>query len=250
MDYVICYDGDDEPTLDVILDLDKRLGSKGAVGTIKGDRPLSLGELHNAMAASCNPKSTFMLWSDRLVSAAVGWDHAIAQAVMQLPHRVIWLDSVHLEGACQFILPPMYRAALPSAPCPALFPFWFEDSHVEEVDAFVHGFPRVSLGKLCAGPRTERTNRMRDLPFWIDLYMALMPDRIAEAEKTAAKLGIAPRKDLPALRAHFDARMLDMRRRAGKLTEQYGDLSEPDDSYLQAKASALAMLAERRELVG
>lgn len=208
-----------------------------------GPRPLGLGELHNRMAEACEPDATFMLWSDRVVPITEDWDHAIATAVMQYPTRVLWLDSIHLVGAGQFILPPAWRAALPGNPCPGYFPFWFEDSAVEEVDAFVHGFPRMATWAKCAGPRTAKTNRMRDLEFWIRFYASLRPQRLAEAKIIAANLGVAPRDNTEII-AHWERRDADFISRAPQLTEQYGAEGEPDESYLKAKANAEAIMAE------
>jgi hypothetical protein len=241
VDYIIAADRDDNPTRETISRLRER-GLPMGPALIGADRPLGLGQLHNAMASACDPDATFLLWSDRCVPITEGWDHAIAVAAMQYPQRVLWLDSVHLLGAGQFILPPAWRAALPTGKaCPGYFPFWFEDSHVEEVDAFVHGFPRMATYAKCAGPRTQKTNRMRDLEFWIRFYAFLRPARLKEAEQIAANLGVPPRDNADLL-AHWQRRDADFIARAPELTERFGTLEPPDDAYRTAKANAEKMM--------
>lgn len=240
IEYLIATDYDDGATDSTV----SRLVHHGIpIHQLDSDRPLGLGELHNRMAAACAPDATFMLWSDRVVPITEEWDHAVATAVLQFPMRVLWLDSIHLLGAGQFILPPAWRAALPGNPCPGYFPFWFEDSAVEEVDAFVHGFPRMACWAKCAGPRTAKTNRMRDLEFWIRFYAWLRPQRIAEAKIIAANMGIAPRDNTDII-AHWERRDADFLERAPELTERFGAPGEPDESYLKAKARAEAMMAD------
>ena len=239
VDYLIAVDNDDETVNAVATELALRGTS---IRVLHGPRPLGLGELHNRMAAATDPESIFMLWSDRLVPVFNEWNHAVVFAALQHPNRVLWMDSYHLMGACQFILPPKWRSALPGQPCPAVFPFWFEDSHVEEVDSFVHGFPRVSCYAKCAGPRTEKTTRMRDLHFWIDYYTFLRPSRIAEAAKISAALGLIPLKNLAEIEAHYAKRDVDFHARVDELTATYAAPGEPDASYLQAKANAEAVM--------
>ncbi len=236
VDYIITADDDDRPTLDIA----ERLREMAPVTPLTGPRPLGLGELHNKMAAATDPDAVFMLWSDRIVPITEGWDHQIAVAAMQFPQRVLWMDSIHLMGAGQFILSPTWRAAQ-GAPCPGVYPYWFEDSHTEEIDALVHGFPRMAVNARAAGPRGAKTNRMRDLQFWIMHYMAMEPRRIEEAERVAAALGVV-QKDVAQIIAHFQKRWVDMLTRVPMLTETFGATGEPDASYLQAKARAEAAL--------
>ena len=168
------------------------------------ERPLGLGELHNAMAGYTRSDAAFLLWSDRIQVITPGWDQALALAAMQFPKRVLWLDSVHLAGPGQFILPPAWRAAQ-GPPCPAIYPFWFEDSAVEEIDAFVHGFPRVAVDAKCAGARRLSTTRCRDLPFWINLYAAQRPQRIEDSRRIADALGVTW-QERPDVLAYFETR--------------------------------------------
>lgn len=242
VDYVIGHDEGDAETLAAV---DRLVAHGVSLRSSFGPRPLGLGEIHNRMAAAADPDATFLLWSDRVVPINEHWDHAIAMGVMQFPLRVLWLDSIHLIGAGQFILTPKWRAASPGPPCPGLFPFWFEDSWVEEVDAFVHGHPRVATYAKCAGQRTAKTNRMRELHFWIDTYSALRPERLREAGHIAERLGVPPRADIDDLVAFYEKRDRDFHAREKVLTEQFGATEVPDESYLRAKDRAIARVALR-----
>lgn len=241
VEYLVAVDDDDWRTKETILDLlEMGIGVTGSYGP----RPLGLGEIHNRMLAETDPEAVFMLWSDRLVPIEMSWDHAIAMAAMEYPTRVLWMDSVHLVGPGQFIITPAWRAALPDGlAVPGIFPYWFEDSALEETDHLVHGFPRVACWAKAAGPRTDKTNRMRDLKFWIDVFARTRPRRIKRADKIAKAMGL-PIRDHADVIAHFEKRDRDFLARADELTEKYGATGEPDETYLAAKAQAERILAE------
>lgn len=235
--YVVAYDDDDYATDEIAEDL-INLGLP--IIRSRGPRPLGLGELHNRMARFTPADGTFMLWSDRIVPITQHWDHQIAVASMQFPQRVLWMDSIHLAGAGQFILPPLWRAAQ-GDPCPGVYPFWLEDTVVEEMDAFVHGYPRMAVDARCAGPRSQKTTRMRDLKFWVMHYMAHRPKRIEQAREIAAKLGVVFPDPKPIV-AHFEQRDAGYLSRVPMLIEQYGDPAPPDETYLRAKRNAERVL--------
>lgn len=208
------------------------------------DRHEGLGDLVNSLVAACDPDAAFLLWSDRISVTTLQWDHELALGCMQYPNRPLWLDSVHLTGAGQFILPPAWRAAQ-GATCPGLFPFWFIDTAIEELDAYVHGFPRVALASKAAGPRGFKTNRMRDVAFWIDVFAATRLERLVQAAMIAKKLGV-PTRDNKELFHYFAARDIEMKGRAAVLTDAFGELGPPDETYRAAKLKAEWLLAERR----
>lgn len=236
----IAADCDDAATIDAA----ERLGNGGHPLQLYGlARPLGLGELHNRMAAAAPPDAAFMLWSDRVLAITPDWDHNLAMGCMQCPNRVIWLDSVHLTGAGQFVLPPAWRAAQ-GDPCPGLYPFWFEDTAVEELDAFVHGFPRMSLAAKCAGTRGAKTTRCRDIAFWVSVFAATRPQRLAQAAEIGRKLGVAPPSNLAGIIANFETRDASFIARAPALQEQFGAEGPADETYLAARARAEEILAQ------
>lgn len=239
---IIATDSDDRESRLDMRALAKEFGER--LFPFYADRPHGLGQLHNAMNLITDREAAFVLWSDRLHVITPSWDHAVAVSCMQFPNRVLWLDSVHLQGPGQFILPPAWRAAQ-GAPCPGIYPFWFEDSAVEEIDAFVHGFPRVCVPAQCAGARHLPTQRLRDLPFWIDVFAATRPQRIEQSKEIAAKLGVKWRERLEELR-YFEARDVSFRQRAAQLEQTCSDPEPPDETYVAAKARAEAMMQELR----
>lgn len=215
------------------------------VSSLLRSRPLGLGEVHNSMARMTAPDAAFMLWSDRALAITPEWDQNLAMGCMQFPNRVIWLDSVHLTGAGQFILPPAWRAAQ-GDPCPGIYPFWFEDTAVEELDAFVHGFPRMSLAAKCAGTRGAKTTRCRDIEFWIGVFAATRGQRLDQAKEIGRKLGVVPPANLSDIVHHFEARDAAFLARAPLLREQFGAEGPADDTYLAARTRAEEILAEAR----
>src|SRR5208283_1955310 len=94
----------------------------------------------------------------------------------------------------------------------------------------------------CAGPRTEKTTRMRDLHFWITFYTWLRPRRIEEAGKISKALGLVPPKEMEEILAYYAKRDVDFHARVDELTATYAAPGEPDASYLKAKAQAEAMM--------
>lgn len=239
VEYIVGHDHNDFRTVEVVSQL-VALGLP--VRSSFGPRPLGLGEIHNRMISETDADSPFMLWSDRLVAVDMQWDHGIAMTVLEFPTRVLWCDSHHLVGPAQFILTPMWRQALGrEKPTPGIYPFWFEDSAVEELDALVHGFPRVALHQKCAGPRTAKTTRCRDLHFWIDVFTATRADRVRQAALIAKGMGIAARDNTDVM-AWFERRDADFHSRAEELMERYGAPGEPDPSYIEAKEQAARLL--------
>jgi len=233
-------DGDDIPSQQAARDLQ----TTGVCHTLTLPRHDGLGDLINDLAATTPDDAAFLLWSDRISVTTLQWDHDLALCCMQKPDRPLWLDSVHLTGAGQFILPPLWRE-VQGKPCPGLFPFWFVDTAIEELDAYVHGFPRISLQSKAAGPRGFKTNRMRDVEFWIDLFAAQRPRRVAEAVEISKKLGLVP-LDVKPYVDYFNERDDQMRGRAKALTDAFGELSPPDETYLVVKAEAEKLLGELR----
>lgn len=244
VEFIVGHDHNDGRTAEVVSQL---VAMGLPVRSSFGPRPLGLGEIHNRMIAETDPDAAFMLWSDRLVAVDMQWDHGIALTTLEFPNRVLWMDSHHLVGPAQFILTPQWRKALgDEKPTPGIYPFWFEDSAVEEVDALLHGFPRVQLHQKCAGPRIAKTTRCRDLHFWIDVFTATRPDRMRQARKIGAHMGIFPKPD-PRIMEYFAKRDEDFHARADQLMEQYGAPGEPDWSYVAAKQKAEELLEGLRE---
>ena len=230
-------DEDDPATKRMAFELCKLEGCQALVA----DRHCGLGDLVNSLCEATPEDAAFILWSDRISVTTLGWDQELALGCMQYPNRPIWLDSVHLAGAGQFILPPAWRA-IQGPPCPPLYPFWFIDTAVEEIDAYVHGFPRIALVAKAAGPRGFKTNRMRDVEFWIDLFQAQRAERLRQAEMIGDRLGVKPPENLAAIVEYFTNRMEEMRARAPTLRDAFGEPGEPDETYLSAKAAAEGVL--------
>lgn len=235
----IACDADDRISQEMVA----RLGEAYPIACSIAPRPLGLDELHNKMAADCWNDEAFMCWSDRVMVVTPEWDHNLVMGCMQCPGRVIWLDSLHLAGAGQFVLTPTWRKAQ-GDPCPGGYPFWFSDTCVEELDAFVHGFPRMSLAAKCAGTRGAKTTRCRDIAFWVSVFAATRPQRLAQAAEIGRKLGVAPPSNLAGIIANFETRDASFIARAPALQEQFGAEGAADETYLAARARAEEILAQ------
>lgn len=240
--YIVGIDNDDRRSLGVFEALQDRIGADTLHVTI-GARPLGLGEINNRLVAAADEDATFLLWTDRAVIITENWDYLVADAAQQFPNRLLWLDSIHLQGPAQTILPPAWRAALPGAPYVGTAPFWFDDSGLEEIDAFCNGFPRIAVSAKCAGPRTEKTNRCRDVAFWIKVFEATRGQRVAQAAQLRQNLGHAPRDPAGEI-ALFEERGKAFLASAPELERQYSSGAPPDELYKKAKLRAEMILSE------
>lgn len=237
IDVLLLLDADDTESINAAAHLNETFG----VNYQWSDRLAGLGELHNRAVLLTPSDAAWMMWSDRISVITPNWDHELAMGCLQYPNRPLWLDSIHLAGPGQVILPPAWRAAQ-GAPCfPGIYPFWFDDTYQEELDAFVHGPMRVTLASKCAGPRTQKTNRCRDIEFWVDVFAATRPQRVEQARAIADRLGVKMANP-SALIAMYEARDAEMKRRAPALMAQFGEVGEPDASYVAAKKRAEAMV--------
>lgn len=241
IDVILSIDRDDPLTRRAAHDLADRFPERVIVAS--NDRALGLGERHNNSAGAAPSDAAWMMWSDRISVITPNWDHELAMGCLQYPNRPLWLDSIHLAGPGQVILPPAWRAAQ-GGPCfPGIYPFWFDDTYQEELGAFVHGPMRLTLASKCAGPRTQKTNRCRDIEFWVDVFAATRPRRVEQARAIADRLGVKMANP-SALIAMYEARDAEMKRRAPALMAQFGEAGEPDESYRKALTRASVLLSE------
>ena len=113
------------------------------------------------------------------------------------------------------------------------FPFWFADSWHAEVFQMAMDVPVPIIDGLVLGGRRGVTRGFRDLPFWLDYWIATRKERIAEAKKI--KGGEIDRRVIDGFE------MIDQIHRQNM--EQYNQWHQPPESppserYLAALAEA------------
>ena len=126
---------------------------------------------------------------------------------------------------------------------PEIFPFWWDDTWLEEVDAILSGGPILKLPASFAGTH-GKTTRGRDFAFWGRIFAGTRPLRIAQANDMAAALGL-PRPQLySGLLASFEANDRFQQDMVAEFERTFGDGSEPPESYLRVKSAALRLIEQ------
>jgi hypothetical protein len=148
------------------------------VRCIAGPRMLTLGHLWNKLAQNATGCDILAMSVDDYVMATPGWDTAYRQAVALMPGGlgVAWpQDPLHPDKC---IHPVITRALMERMGffVPPWFPFWFQDTWLEEVGVFSACGLRMTA-RVEAPDGRGVTQGMRDLPFWTHFFEVLRPIR-------------------------------------------------------------------------
>lgn len=184
-----------------------------------------------------------LLMTDRMIPITVGWDDIVAKCIEKYPNRILWWRSPSDPGTVAPVVPRAWLEAMDWKPAVELFPYWFIDTWLMELDRLVFGGPSLMMPALYAGERKE-TQQLRDCAFWCRYYAALRPQRIEQAKQIAVRLGLEW-ANRPELEAEFGAQDVVREARAAEFEKAFGDTSEPWDGYRRIKAEAEARMAER-----
>jgi hypothetical protein len=216
--------------------LDALASGKNDIEFLHSDelRP-SLGAIWNAIADEAKPSEIYALVTDRSVCITPHWDLHIADVYSKDDERVVWWNTN--IGPVIPIVPRKWLAAAGQL-YTDYFPFWFDDTWLQELSALVHGLPIYGIQAACfIAKKNPMTKRMRDLRFWMDFFIAKRPERIAHAEKIRGILGL-PEPDMGPIN-HWFRLNEDLWDKEWRNWESVmGDKSEPDETYIAAKKSA------------
>lgn len=180
--YVICCD-DDDTTLEASLPLLADL----PVIVSRNPRPDALGEAWNkgalAAIAAGFEWTHALLTGDDTVPLALHWDRVMASEA----HRpaFAWQE---LNDPLNVTYPVISRAwfrAVDHQPAPAWFPYWFNDTWLNEVHMLAFGAPMPVLPALPMGGRRGTTREMREPGFWFGVFAATRAERVLQAEQLA-----------------------------------------------------------------
>ncbi|MDO8534607.1 MAG: hypothetical protein Q7S17_07695 [Xanthobacteraceae bacterium] len=217
--------------------------------SLSGPRHATLGETWNELMRAMSPAGgpgqrqydAWVGWNDRIFPMASGWDAKIAEAVTANPRRLLWWRCATEADPTQPVIPAAWWIARGGYVFPELFPFWFIDPWVAEVDELVHGSPMKGMADVVHGGRRGRTKRLRDLPFWFETFEALRPMRLQQAEQLR-RVWALPEPDITKIVAALEADANGRRPRWPDLEERFGDKSPPDAQYITTKARAQALM--------
>jgi hypothetical protein len=246
---VIGVDDDDDETLELMAHYRPRV----RVIWSRGPRELTLGRLWNRLGRADHDCDVLAMFCDDYVMDTPGWDEIYRRAATLMPagYGTAWpFDAIHPPNFCT--APVITRRMMDRMGffVPPWFPFWFYDTWLEEMGAFVAC--RLPLSARIVAPDGRGpTQNMRDLVFWASLFEATRPMRMNLAlrlieEMYAGHPGLQvslqfTMQGTAMYYAKRNALHVDPQRAA--MREQRAQApAEPGERYLAARREAEALL--------
>ena len=197
-------------------------------------RSSNLGATWNRIAKESHSE-LYAIVTDRALCITPHWDLYLADIYSKDDTKVFWWKTN--AGPVIPIAPRKWLEAAGQL-YTEYFPFWFDDTWLQELSILVHGLPIYGTQATCfIAKKNPMTNRMRDLRFWMDFFIAKRPERIVHAEKIRKKLGLHE-PDVKPIEEWLNSNE-DLWDKEWKNWEKIaGDKSEPDETYIVAKKSA------------
>lgn len=244
LSFNIGLDHDDLDGQDVLKYLPTEIYNKIKVTLFPDD--IAQSDLWNVL---CVPDTAayYYLSTDDAFCLVQGWDTYLERRE-RLPHIVFWND-VNLPGAAStFIMSNDWLKATGYA-LPPFFPYWFADTWVDELRAFVTGEESgVDRGLKISYP-PGKTTGLIELDFWWGFFNATRPLRIKKAYQIFSKLyGVD--LDTNAFYSRAANLLVDMRRRDFQhkqiIPEMEAEMAEPGNKkiarHLKCKVIALELM--------
>jgi hypothetical protein len=232
INYIIGCDDDDPDTASYFY---QNYSSKEITLSI-ANRPTGVGAVWNRCAALCKadiycpfPDDVFIgmpKWDDYIVSLnrpLLAWNDLSNPGHCTLP--IVTQEWLDLVG-------PLYDER---------FPFWFYDTCVAEIYSFVTGYHVFIPSDLTLISQKGRTQNLRELLFWWDLYVATRRERLALAARIRDKLGLKLSADhlsktVEAWQRRDEIGRASAARIQGQLSAE--GQKPPSAEYLAARANA------------
>jgi predicted O-methyltransferase YrrM len=235
---VVADEGDVDTIHAVEMLARKRIDeSESVVECSVKDLDANLNRFINVLADDEDGELTMVLCDD-VLPLTPGWDYLAAMIKSPL---FAWKE---LNNPMSFTYPcvqKVWRQLTGYVLCDR-FPFWFADAWHAEVFQMTMDCPVPIIDSLVLGGRRGKTRGFRDLPFWLDYWIATRKVRIAEAEKIKGN--------------EIDHSMLDAFKTIDQIhrtnMQQYNRWHQPPESppsqrYLDAHREALEWLADNPE---
>lgn len=209
-----------------------------------GPRPVTRGEVENALLAQCHSADVVTLMTDRTFCITPAWDEVIARGVSEEKYvnRLFWW-SCPQDNVCAIpIIRKSWLEACNYRWSPEIFPFWFDDTWNQQIDLLIHGMPSQKLRCSYSGQR-GKTTRGREFGFWLDVFNQTLPLRVQAAKEMAPKFGVEwqDRRDVLIYLESWTKNMIDG---IAGLEATFGDPREPGPEYAIAKERAVKMLED------
>jgi hypothetical protein len=235
--YAVACDVDDKATIGTLVSLQAKL----PLGYRVGHRPVSLDALHNQLALDM-PADVYACFIDDALCLTKDWDDRIAEVYEANPKGLWWWRSKGPDLTLMPITSEAWRQAAGRI-FPEHFPYWWGDTWLSEV--FVLATERnLDFAPVEFLDCPKKTHNMRELRFWHNYYLFLQPERIAEARKIAAGLGLPAPTITGPLAQVIGTPNQDFVKRIDEIEKMQGDPGEPHEGYRIAKERAVAKLME------
>ena len=247
LEVLLGVDSDDVETLNYVMDGKSPL----PVHLVAGPRQATLGMLWNAMAGSAT--GGIIQWmADDFVIEGRFWDDDLRAIVDQMPKGLGIAYLPNTDVPASFVgLPGVTRAMMQRLIdtqgffAPPWWPNWFADTWFDELATLIGGAHAISA--MAVGDRSP-SHRIRDLPFWADLFERTRPMREATAKALVREMypeviALRHLADFPARRAACIEKTAPLRnRKVIDLSEANAVQAGRDAGYDAAFNAACALL--------
>lgn len=232
--YVLCCD-DDDPTIDQSVAMLEHL----PITVSRNPRPDALGTAWNLGARAAGEWDMALLTGDDTVPACRDWDWQMA-ARDDLP-AFAWQEANDPTNVTYPVVSRRWFDAVGGAMVPAWFPYWFNDTWLNEVHILAFGAPMPIIEDLPMAGRRGTTREMREVAFWFSVFAATRGMRVAQAAEVARAFG---REAVPNRHADFFARWdAEQMSRVPLYNKAFGaDTVPPTPRYLRLRAKAEQLL--------
>lgn len=229
--FIVGADQDDEATITAT----RRLEMELPVDVVTGERG-TLGHVMNRMMRMVTDADAVTDVTDRNFCITPGWDDCIAETTKLRPNRLLWWSCPYDPDCTLPVIPKVWCEALQWKWSPEIFPFWWDDTWLMELDLMIFGGPSLKMQASYAGERGQ-TTRGRDFAFWFKVFAETREQRWQQAEGIAEKLEVEvqPRESLQKYFSLYDTSGLQ---RSPIFEERFGDKRAPGVEYQRAKAAA------------
>lgn len=193
----------------------------------------SIGRKWNKLLDATEEGSHFTLITDRFLCMAPDWNEILNGCCELHPNRLLWWQCDAYDG----ITNPIYPANTVQRPefrTSEIFPYWFEDNWVEEIDTLAFGFPRLRVPANFHRARQGKTRMFREYAFWIEVFASRRNERLALADR----LNPSPDFDRQPILNWFAKRDESWRESAPLLEELNREENLPSAAYLDLKQRA------------
>jgi hypothetical protein len=180
----------------------------------------------------------YVLYSDDAVCLTPHWDVVLAETANPMP---FWNVVNQPGGALACFVSNAWLKTCGYA-LPPYFPFWFGDTWIDELRAFVTGRPSGIVPELKLYLPQGKTTGMKDLDYWWGFFNATRPLRIQKAWKIFNGLPLAEESFMRrCAKLSEPMRMRDAYYRA-RITDLEAGNTEPGEAKLERhrKCRALA----------